>query len=267
MGGMSRMSHADSSAEILKLGHQLGVPPSRLEFLATVPPDDLRALRVQIGEALFQADRHHFGKIVAVSKMMPSALAARITEFAISPLIAARTAELLEPARAVDMVKHLSPRYVADVSSAMDPMRSPDVLAQIPADRVAAVAVELAARGEWVVIGSFVSVVSPDALRASIAVLTGEQLLRIAFVLDDMSRLDDIMAIVTDGQVDELLAAAAGSGLWRELDELLATMDAASSARLAGRYPSAGSATTRAVDRAVSAGALSRASAERLATR
>jgi hypothetical protein len=261
------MSRIDASAELLKLGHQLGVPASRLEFLAGVPADDLRVLRSQIGEVLFRADRRHFGKIVAVSKIMPTAVAAKLAEHVLSPLIAARTAELLEPPRAVDMVMHLSPRYVADVSVAMDPRRAPDILAQTPPGRVAEVAAELAARGEWVVIGAFVSAVSPEALGASIPALDGEQWLRVGFVLEDLSRLDSIVATLTDAQVDALLTAAGGKDLWSELDELVLTVDAANSARLAARFAVADDATVQAVGNAVSTGALSRAAAERLASR
>ena len=74
--------------------------------------------------------------------------------------IAARTAELLEPAKAADMVGRLSDRYLADVSAAMDPARAPEVIAQISPVHVAKVGAELARRGEWVIMGGFVSVVS-----------------------------------------------------------------------------------------------------------
>jgi hypothetical protein len=258
------MSALDSDAEIRKLAHQLGVASSRLGFLDAVPAADLRALRGQIGEALFQADKHQFSKVVAVSKVVPAALAAKVTEHALSPLIAARTAELLDPPRAVDMVKRLSDHYLADVSAAMDPSRSPEVLSQIPPDRVAAVGAELARRGEWVVMGGFVSVVSPAALRAAIAELNGEQLLRIGFVLDDMSRLDDIAAMLTDQQLDELLEAAARQVLWRELDELLANLDGVRPQRLAARFARADPDIVAAVDVAAADGALSAAGAAKL---
>ncbi|HZZ97956.1 MAG TPA: hypothetical protein VFE19_13110 [Jatrophihabitantaceae bacterium] len=259
------MSALDTDAEILKLAHQLGVPTSRLDFLGAVPPHDLRELRSQIGEALFQADRHQFSKVVAVSKVVPSAIAAKVTEHALSPLIAARTAELLDPPRAVDMVKRLSDRYLADVSAAMDPSRSPEVLSQIPPDRVAAVGAELARRGEWVVMGGFVSVISVEALRAAIAELTGEQLLRIGFVLDDMTRLDGIAAMLTDTQLDAILAAALEHTLWRELDELLANLDGTRPRRLAARYAAADANLRGGVDAALAAGQLSAQSAAKLA--
>ncbi|MCW2497649.1 hypothetical protein [Jatrophihabitans sp.] len=222
-------------AELEKLAHQVSVDVEELAFLSAVPADDLRALRGQISEALFQADRHHFVKVAALSKSIPSALAAKITEFALPPMIAARTSELLDPAKAVDMVGRLSERYLANVSAVMDPARSPHIIEQIPPERIAMVARELAARQEWVVIGGFVSVVSIDGLRSSVAAFTGEQLLRIGFVLDDTARLGEISAMLTDIQVDELLAAAAESELWRELDELVANIDEAQAARLVER--------------------------------
>jgi hypothetical protein len=257
------MSVIDSSAEIQKLAHQLGVPPARLEFLAAVDADELRTLRRQIGDVLFNVDKHHFSKVVAVSKIIPAALAAKITERALSPLIAARTAELLEPARAADMVARLSDGYLADVSAAMDPARAPEVIAQIPAKQVAIVGTELARRGEWVVMGGFVSLVSHEALRAAVRCLTGDQLLRVGFVLDDLARLDDIAQMLTDDQVDDLLAAAVEHDLWPELDELLAHLDSAQSQRLAARYAAAGPAVAAAADE----GALSEASRARLGSR
>lgn len=253
-----------SAAEVLKLAHQLGVPRTELRFLAVVDAADLRALRAQIGDALFEADKHHFSKVVAVSKIVPSPLAARLTEHTLSPVIAARTAELLEPARAVEMVRRLSDRYLADVSAAMDPTRSPQVISQIPPDRVAAVGAELARREEWVVMGGFVSVVSPAALRAAIDVLNGEQLLRIGFVLDDLSRLDGIVAMLRDDQLDGVLAAAAEHELWHELDELLGGLSPDRAQRLAERYAVADPATVEAVQSAVARGLLSRCSAGKL---
>jgi hypothetical protein len=229
-----------------------------------VPADQLRTLRGQIGEALFQADKHQFTKVVAVSKLVPAALTAKITEHALPPLLAARTAELLDPPRAVDMVKRLPDHYLADVSAAMDPSRSPQVIVQIPPDRVAAVGAELAARGEWVVMGGFVSVVSPAALRAAVAALDGEQLLRIGFVLDDLSRLDEIIGMLTDLQLDDMLAAAARKQLWQELDELLANLDGPGPQRLAGRYAVAPDDVREAIDVAAAGGALAPANIAKL---
>lgn len=233
------MSNPDTQAELRKLAHTLDVDESALAMLEAVPVQDLRVLRAQIGEAMFQADKHHFTRVAALSKTVPVAVTAKLSEAALPPLLAARSAELLEPARAADMVSRIGDRYLADVSAVMDPARAPEVVAAIPPERVATVGLELARRGEWVVMGGFVSHISPDALRVSIARYDGEQLLRIGFVLDDSSRLDTIGTLLTDEQIDDLLAAAAGRQLWAELGEMLEHLAPARLARLAARYAAA----------------------------
>jgi hypothetical protein len=224
------------AAEMRKLAHQLGVDLSRIDFLESLAADDLRALRRQIGDYLFQADKHHFGKVAMVSRLVPVAIAAKVTEFALPPLIAARTAELLDPHRAAEMVGRLSDGYLADVSAAMDPARAPELIARIPPEHVSKVGAELARRGEWVVMGGFVSVVSGAALEAAVTDLTGEQLLRVGFVLDDLSRMDEIAALLSDDQLDGMLEAAVELQLWTELDGVLASLTGDQAVRIAGRY-------------------------------
>ncbi len=228
----------NTAAELEKLAHQTGASPDDLEFLSGLPADDLRTLRAQIGEALFQADRHYFVKVATLSKTIPTAIAAKVTEFALPPLIAARTAELLDAGKAVDLVARISGPYLARVAAAMDPARSPHVIEKMPPDKIALVGRELAAKQEWVVIGGFVSYVTSAGLRASVGEFNGEQLLRIGFVLDDTSRLGEIAPMLTDEQVDELLQAAADHELWRELDELVGNIDDVQAARLVGRLES-----------------------------
>jgi hypothetical protein len=255
------------TAELRKLAHALDVPPDRLAMLADVPAEDLRTLREQAGEALFQADRHYFTRIAALSKAVPTAVAAKLTEVALPPLLAARTAELLDPSRAAELVTRISPRYLADVSTHLDPARAADVIAAIPADRVAAVGRELARRAEWIVIGGFVAHVASPALAASVREFSGEQLLRVGFVLDDLSRLDDIGGILSDEQLDDLLAAAAASSLWPELESLLDNLSDERVTRLAARYAAAPKSVRSAFAAAAASGALSRLALDRLTPR
>jgi hypothetical protein len=225
-----------TEAELRKLAHSIDVPVERLDVVAGLPADDLRALRRQVGEALFQADRHYFARMAGLVKAVPTAIAVKVTEAVIPPLIAARTAELLEPARAAELVTRMSEQYLADVSACMDAARAPEVVAAIPAAKVAAVGRELARRAEWVVIGGFVAQVTGEALAAAVAGFDGGQLLRIGFVLDDVGRVDDIGALLTDAQLDEMLTSAA-SGLWTELTEVVSHLAPARVARMAGRFP------------------------------
>jgi hypothetical protein len=258
------VSTLDSAAEICKLAHVLGVPTDRLDALTTVAPDDLRLLRGQIGEALFQADKQHFTKVAALARAVPVAVAAKLTEFVLPPLLAARTAELLEPDRAVEMVARISDRYLADVSAALDPNRAPQVIAKIPADRVATVGAELARRQEWVVMGGFVAHVSRAGLQATVRVLSGEQLLRIGFVLDDVSRLDELTAMLSDAQLDDMLTAADSDDLWRELEDLLDNLAPAQVTRMAVRLAAAPESRAEAVRAAGARGALSPAALAQL---
>lgn len=227
---------SDATAELRKLAHTLDVDVQRLAMIEGLPATDVRTLRQQIVEALFQADKHYFTRVAALSKAVPGAVAAKLTEATLPPLLAARTAELLEPSRAADMVGRISDSYLADVSAAMDAARAPEVIAAIPAERVAKVGAELARREEWVVIGGFVAQVNPAALAASVAAFNGEQLLRIGYVIDDLDRLDDIGTMLTDGQIDQMLAAAAASTLWVELADLLDHLSARRLTRMADRF-------------------------------
>lgn len=258
------MRAPDSAAEIEKLAHTLGVEPARLAGLAGVPAADLRILRSQIANALFEADKARFVKVAALSKAVPGAIAAKLTEHTMGPLLAARTAELIEPHRAVDLVARMSDGYLADVSAAMDASRAPEVIAQIPAARVAKIGTELARRREWVVIAGFVAQVSAAALTATVRVFDGEQLLRIGFVLDDKGRLDDVSQIVTDPQIDEMLVAAEAHGLWAELDDLLAHLTTERARRMRARFAMAPAELVAAIRAAAKTGALSTPSMAKL---
>jgi hypothetical protein len=231
--------NADTTAELRKLAHALGVDGSRLAMLEGVAPQDLHDFRKQIAEALFQADKHFFARIAALSRAVPGAVAAKLTEAVLPPVLAARTAELIEPKKAADLVGRISDRYLADVSVALDASRCPEVIRSIPPERIATVGAELAKRKEWVVIGSFVAVVTDEALQATVARFSGEELLRISLVLEDLSRLDQIVTMTSEAQTDQLLAAAADLGLWVEMAELLEHVGEAGAARLKQRYQAA----------------------------
>jgi hypothetical protein len=234
---MTRASAA--TAEVRKLAHVLDVAPDELDAVSGLAAADLKQLRRQVSDALFEADREAFVRVAVLAKALPVAVAAKVTAAVLPPLIAARTAELLDPDRAAELAGRLPAAYLAEVALRMDAARSPHIVAAVPPARVADVARELARRGEWVVIGGFVAEVTSLALAASVAELDGEQLLRVGFVLEDPGRLDEIVDLLTDRQLDAMLAAAAGSGLWTELAEIVRHLSAPQRARLAERFAAA----------------------------
>jgi hypothetical protein len=258
------MNGTHAAAELQKLAHCLAVEPAELGMLADVASGDLRALRKQIDNALFEADKHLFARIASLSKVVPVAVAAKMTEFALPPLLAARSAELIEPAKAGEMVKRLSVDYLADVSARLDASRAPEVIAKIPPETVGTVARVLARRQEWVVIGGFVAVVTPDALRASVAQFTGEQLLHIGFVLEDSSRMDEVTDLLTEAQVQEMLAAAYDRGMWAELDEVLSYLGPPQAKRIAALFARTPDAARAAADAALADGRFGAASYAKL---
>jgi len=247
-----------AAGELQKLAHALDVSPESLSMLNALDAADVRQLRQQVSDAMFEAGRAAFERTATLSKMIPGGVAAKLTQAVLPPLVAARVAEVLDPDRAADMVHRLPETYLAEVAMRMDATRAPHVVDAIPAERVGAIARELARRGEWVVIGGFVSSVSSPALAASVAQFDGEQLLRIGFVLDDVSRFDEIGDLLTESQLDGLLAAAVASSLWAELAELVSHLTDERLERLRSRFASASASAAQrsAFDAAVEAGEL-----------
>lgn len=255
----------DTQAELRKLAHQLAVQTDELHMLDGVPADELRELRSQISDAMFRHGRHAFARVAALSKAVPTSVSAKLTEAVLPPLIAARVSELLEPAKAAEMVTRISDRYLADVSAVMDPTRTPEVIAAIPSDRVATISIELARRKEWVVIGGFASHIGGDGLKASVATYNGEQLLRIGFVLDDPTKMNDIVTLLTDAQVDGMIAAAADKSLWTEVGDMLEHLSPELAERIGARFGAAPEAVRSSFQAAVASGELEKEAYGRLA--
>jgi hypothetical protein len=142
-----------SRAEILKLARLLHCPPERMSYLEGVPPGDIRVLREQVTDMLFSADDATLRRLAAASRLLPVSLVAMMGERAFGPVLSARIAGLLEPARAVDVAAKLPVPFLADVAAELDPRRATAVIAGIGPEQVAAVTRELAGRGEFVTMG------------------------------------------------------------------------------------------------------------------
>ena len=113
-------------------------------------------------------------------------------------------------------------------------------------------------------IGGFVAVVTHDALRASIAQFTGEQLLHIGFVLEDSSRMDEVTDLLTDAQVQQMLVAAYDRGMWAELDEVLSYLGSPQAKRIASLFAGTPDGARAAADAALADGRFGAASYAKL---
>lgn len=218
----------------------LGVAPDSLAYLEAVHTDELRALRDQVIDVMFNVNRRQLKNIAAASRVVPGALSAKIAERALGPLLCARVAGIVDAARAVDIAKRLPPAFLADVAVELDPRRATDVITRIPAARIAEVTSELARRGETVTMGRFVGRLGDDALRAAVDRLDDEALLQIAFVIEDKDRLDHVVSMLAHERLTGIVRAAAEAGLWPEALDFLSHLGPEQFDRIVAAAPAAG---------------------------
>lgn len=215
---------AAARAEIAKLARLVGEPPERFGYLAAVPPADLRALREQATDALFDAHRDALGKAAAASRVLPAAVSAAVGQRAFGPLLCARIAGLLEAERAVDIARRMPDPFLAEVAAELDPRRVSEILSHIPDEQIVRLAQLLVERGEHVAMGRFVGHLSPAALRGVVEVVADADLVHIAFLADEREPLAAIVAELPRRRLLGMLRAAGRAGIRDEAVALLAEL-------------------------------------------
>jgi hypothetical protein len=206
-----------SSAEVEKLARCLAADPERLAALETCPPKALRKLRHQVADHLLEADRTAFSRAAAASSSVPAAVAAKMAEKALGPLLTARVAALVDEDRIFGIVKRLPDDFLAEVALELDPRHARHVLLSIPPERMADVAAELDERGEHVAMSGFCAHITPDALAAVVDVLSPDALLRVGYLLEAPDRLDGIVAGLSDERLTAVVELAEAEGREEEL--------------------------------------------------
>lgn len=232
---MSEVASLEVRAEQLKLGRTLGVPAHELNFLESAPPGELKALREAIADDLFDGDAHHFAGMIKLARRLPIALSAQVAQHALGPELSARAATLLDPGMAADFVRRLPAAFLADVAVAADVAKLAPQLGGLPLEKIGAIATELAAREEWIPMGGFVSHLSDAELDAALAALDAEALLRTGFVMEDKSRVDAVVARVSDAQLADYLRTAIAQDLLPEALDLATHLKARQRKRMAAR--------------------------------
>ena len=209
-------------AELMKLGRLLDVEVDELDYLRDISAEQLRALREQVTEVIFDSGGSALGRLAAASRLLPTSAIAAIAEHAFGPVLAARIAGLLDPGRAADVAAKLPTPFLAEVAVHLDPRRAVGVLARIPAERIAEVARELIAAQEHVTLGRFVGHLPDEATTLAVRAMDDMTVLLVAFVLEERNGVDRVLALMDGQRVDGLLDAAIGTELWPEVLELLA---------------------------------------------
>ncbi|MEU4599942.1 hypothetical protein [Nocardia sp. NPDC023988] len=212
-----------TAAEIARLSAALDRPAADLEFLAALPPSALRAFREQISDVISASEGRRMRKTAAAAKLVPPIVAAKITEAAFGPVLAAAIAGSVEPARAVAIASALSPAFLADVAVTLDPRRAAEVIAEIP-DRMAAdVARELLGRRDYLTMGRLAASVPDDVLRVALPHAADIDLLHVGYHLDDPAAADRLLSLITD-RLPALIHATNAEGHWPEAITLLDTL-------------------------------------------
>lgn len=242
-------NHLEATAEITKLGRLLDVDADELGFLADVAPAALRTFRTRATDLLFDRDADRLHRVAAASRLVPVAIAAKAAELAFGPLLCAAVAGLVEPDRGVAIAERLPTQFLAQTAIQLDPRRTVPLLGAVPPAVVADVGRELLRLGDYVTMGRFVGVLPEASLRAAAAVMSDADLLRIAFLLEDKSRVDELIDLVED-RLASIVAAAHEHDLWAEGIDMLATVGVENRGRLGDLTASHGDAVLEGIIRA-----------------
>jgi hypothetical protein len=216
------MSEAtESRAETAKLARVLGLDgPDSLAYVQRVPASELRDYRNAVTELLYDDDRALLQRMADAGRLLPAHVLATLGERALGPRVCARLTGLLAPDRAAEISRHFSVEFLAQLAAELDPRRAVDVVTSLPSERVLAIALAMTASGEHVGMGRFVAHLDDDALGACIEELTDEDLLRVAFVLEDKERLDELVEWVGLERTQRMLDNAQALGLEDEAHDL-----------------------------------------------
>lgn len=214
-------STLNTTVEILKLARLVDCEATDLDYLQHVDPQDIRDLREQVTVVMFDADRQMLQRVASATKLIPTKLAAVIGERAFGSLLCARLTGLLEPSRAVDIAAKLPTLFLAELAVALDPRRASRVIAEIPPKQIAEITKLLAEREEYIAMGGFVGHLSEAALRAAIAVVSDEALLRTAYVIESKGSIGALVATLPAERLETIIATANEASLWIEALDVL----------------------------------------------
>lgn len=227
------MTALANRVELLKLAHVLDVDPGELAPLAPAPTEALRDLRHAIGESLFERHEARFRRIAKLAASVPAPLSARIAQMALTPLLGARVAAVMEPTLAVKLAQSLDVSYLADLSAVLDPLRAESIIARMPGDKVVEIGATLIDRKHYFALGRFVSVIEPDIAMRVVEHADGLDLLQVALFADDVEALDRLVSRCDDAQLGAAISAAHEHELYDDAVTLVVAVQASTRERLA----------------------------------
>lgn len=211
------MDALSNRAETEKIALLLGIDdPGRLRFLRQLPSEELRAFRERAVAALHDGAPEALDRLAAASKLMPSTVAATVSERVLGPRLAAAVAGRLEPERAAAIVARLPVPFTASACGYLDPRRIEGLLERLDEDTVVRVGLELAERRDAVTMGRYVGHLTDGALRRIVDAVEDTLILRCGFYADRPERLDAVLELLSAERLESIIRTAA-HGLWPEV--------------------------------------------------
>ena len=193
-----------TSPQIGRIARLLGIDPAEVAGLEGIPDADLRVLHDQISKRLFGDAQRQFARVAALSKSIPGPLAGVLAERFLPPVMAARVSEMLDPAKARDLIGRVSIEYLVEIALALDPVRSKPVVQKLPPEPIGKVAKALFGRGEYAAMAEFVGTVTTEALMAAFEVATPQDLLAVVPLLEWNDNLDVVVAGLPHHKVTQI---------------------------------------------------------------
>ncbi len=227
------MQDFDTQAELIKLGRLLNAAEQDIAFLAEARAQDLRLLRKAMSHSLFNQGRKVFHKMAMGAKLLPHKLLVRTTAI-YGPVLCARVASEMDPERAIALAVSLETEFLADVSIALDPESTRDIIRGIPVEQVIAVAHQLLARDDHITMARFVDSLSDEVLSQTLDSIDDDAaLLHIGFFVEDKEHLNKAIVHVSDERLAGMVQVCEAQGLWAEILSLMEHMDQPTRMRLA----------------------------------
>ncbi|HEY0251926.1 MAG TPA: hypothetical protein VGC41_10385 [Kofleriaceae bacterium] len=201
------MSVLARRAEQAKLAHLVG---ENLDL--ALDAMELRQLRETISARLFDDAKPALQRVATGSRLLPTALTAKVGERVFGATLCAQIAGLLAVPYALDLALRMSDPFLASVSAAIDPRSAGEVVKRIPADRIVAVAHQLLARSEYVTLARFVDYLSRETINAVIESIPDElDLLRIGAYVESHEKLRELVGQLPMPRTRKMIAALTGA--------------------------------------------------------
>lgn len=207
--------HIETRAELLKLSRLLETEENDLAFLDGQDLDALATFRGAVSGFFYEQHQDSYQRLAGISKLVPTGASAKLATTVLGSVLAAGIASELPAERAIKLADKLPEEFLAKLCIHLEPKYSRDLLAAMPDKIVASVAKTLLAMGEHITLARFVAVIQPSALKAVTSTIDdGEAMVKIALYLEDKSKLDTVLDLLSEDQQRATLKAATDHELW-----------------------------------------------------